>query len=185
MDDNNEKIDSQLEDEEASEEKITREEEIFKRLHEIDLILEEYDDKLCNYEIRTLEPEQVKEYKQEYNTLRKELKSLKTTVKKEGWETIPIWLVIYGIIVVVLGMYPFVPMLPLDIITLIYPLFPTSLKTNFVFYALFIIYSLLLILPTLLIWLYSKKDKSVKKNIFILLIIQLGVAIISNLIAFF
>lgn len=180
----NEKIESTNEEQENLEAK-SREEQIVRRIHELDIILEGLEDQLYNQEIATLEETEYKNYKKECSELRKELKEIKKLNKKEGTlESLPIWIPIYALIICILSAYPIVPMLPLNFIQSIYPALPAVLQTNFMFYLLMISYSLLLILISLFIWLYAFKSKATKKMFIYVMFIQIVVAIISCLVAY-
>jgi len=174
-----------LNEEQENLETESREEQVVRRIHELDIILEELEDQLYNQKIAALEETEYKNYKKESNQLRKELKEIRKTNKKEGTlESLPIWIPIYALIICILGAYPIVPMLPLNLIKSIFPSLPVSLQTNFMFYLLMIGYSLLLILISFFIWLYAFKNKAIKKMFLYAMFIQLFIAIISCLVAY-
>lgn len=174
-----------LQEEQINLEKEPREGQILKRLHELDIILEEFEDKLYNQEIYTLEETEYKTYKEESKALRKELKEIRKQNKKEGTlESLPIWVPIYALLICILSVYPIVPMLPLYFIDYIYPTLPAVMQTVFMFYLLMIGYSLILILISLFIWLYAFKSKANKKMFFYVFASQILVALVSCLVAY-
>ena len=163
----------------------SRESAIYRRLHEIDIIIEEYEDKLYNEEIYTIEEEEARALRKEYNELRLELKEIKKSSKNDSvWENIPIWMTIYGLLICILGAYPIVPMLPLNILNIVFGYLPEALQTNFFFYALMICYSVVLLLISFFIWLYAFKNKEKRKMFLFLMIIQFVIALVSCLFSY-
>ena len=73
-----------LNEEQENLETESREEQVVRRIHELDIILEELEDQLYNQKIAALEETEYKNYKKESNQLRKELKEIRKTNKKEG-----------------------------------------------------------------------------------------------------
>ncbi len=164
---------------------VSREEQIARRIHELDIILEEIEDKLYNQEIETLEDTEYKDYKKESDELRKELKALRKSNKKEGsLESLPIWIPIYALLICILSAYPIVPMLPLYFMDYVYPALPAVMQTAFMFYLLMISYSLIQVLVSLFIWLYAFKNKATKKMFFYVFCGHVLVALVSCLVAY-
>lgn len=166
-------------------EEASKESQIHKRLHELDIILENFEDKLYNQETYTLDEEEYKAYKEESELLRKELKAIVKQSKKEGTlESLPLWIPLYGLLMAIFSIYPIVPKLPLFLVSYIYPKVTEVMITAFIFYALMIGYSLILLLISFFIWLYAFKNKANKKMFLYVFFMQIFIAVISCLIAY-
>ena len=78
-------------------EEVLREREIEYRLSEINVIIDEYQNKLYDEEIETMSKEEYSELLQEQKSLKIELKEIRKLTRNSFWDKVKVWHIIYGI----------------------------------------------------------------------------------------
>jgi hypothetical protein len=113
-----EPIEEQFIEEESFQEELTeharRIQEITFRLHEIDLVIDEYEEKLFvdnDSLIEEQEQEQIMMLKKEYKQLKREMKALYRTAEGKFWEKVPVWMFVYGIVQIIISSFLIMPWL--------------------------------------------------------------------------
>lgn len=81
-----------------------REEEIEFRLGEINVIFDEYQNKLYDEDIEILTSEEYNNLVQEQKELKKELKELRKVTRNSFWDQVKVWQIVYGVIQLVICM---------------------------------------------------------------------------------
>ena len=84
-------------EESADSEEVLREREIEYRLSEINVIIDEYQNKLYDEEIEIMSKEEYSELLQEQKSLKLELKEIRKLTRNSFWDKVKVWHIIYGI----------------------------------------------------------------------------------------
>ena len=79
-------------------EEVLREREIEYRLSEINVIIDEYQNKWYDEEIETMSKEEYSELLQEQKSLKLELKEIRKLTRNSFWDKVKVWHIIYGIV---------------------------------------------------------------------------------------
>ena len=83
-------------------EEVLKEKEIEYRLSEINVIIDEYQNKLYDEEIETMSKEEYLELLQEQKSLKLELKEIRKLTRNSFWDKVKVWHIIYGIVQLVI-----------------------------------------------------------------------------------
>lgn len=163
------------------------------KIQEADLKLEKLED--INYEDMT--PDEAQEYialKNEVKELKKELKVLRSGKKKEDdeksiWEKLNPVQVIYGLLGLILSIYPIGPMLSAYYANLSFKLANLIDESfnmsdglfNVVNFLLYLVYYIVIILINVIIYTFIKKNKVNKWTMIVVIVVHFIVSLISVL----
>lgn len=129
----------------------------------IEIAIEKYDDVFMERGEEIYTVEEVKLLKQIEKKLYKTSKLVEKKENAKGFfEHIKLWMGIYGIVMVLLNIFPVSPFLPVLIYERLYIELPEFFQSIKGFDIYMIIYSLIMIVPGFIIWLRLKKDTKEK-----------------------